>query len=180
MMGLLERADRSVGQAFVADDDVVMLIGEGGRLDAGEYLGRTEGAPEPVDLPREVAAIELVIRAAEGGLLRSAHDVAGGGLAVALAESAIAGGRGARVTLAPGRRDDEVLFGEGGGRFVITVRPEDVEVLEALTADLPVPVTRIGVVAGDTLEVTIGDTAVSLDVEAAREAHERALPEALA
>jgi hypothetical protein len=43
-----------------------------------------------------------------------------------------------------------------------------------------VPITRIGVVAGDTLEVTIGDTAVSLDVEAAREAHERALPEALA
>jgi phosphoribosylformylglycinamidine synthase len=180
MMGLLERADRSVGQAFVADDDVVILIGEGGRLDASEYLGRTEGAPEPVDVRREVAAIDLVIRAAEAGLLRSAHDVAGGGLGVALAESAIAGGRGARLTLASGRRDDEVLFGEGGGRFVITVRPDDIEVLMALTADLPVAVTRIGVVGGDALTVTIGDTRVSLTVAEARDAHERALPEALA
>jgi phosphoribosylformylglycinamidine synthase len=129
---------------------------------------------------REVAAIDLVIRAAEAGLLRSAHDVAGGGLGVALAESAIAGGRGARLTLASGRRDDEVLFGEGGGRFVITVRPDDIEVLMALTADLPVAVTRIGVVGGDALTVTIGDTRVSLTVAEARDAHERALPEALA
>jgi phosphoribosylformylglycinamidine synthase len=181
MMGLLEHADRSVGQAFVADDDVVMLIGEGGRLDASEYLGRIEGAPEPVDLGREVAAIELVIRAAEAGLLRSAHDVAGGGIAVALAESAIAGGRGARIALTPGRRDDEVLFGEGGGRFVVSMRAEDVAAFTALADELPVPVALapIGTVGGADLTVTIGATRVDLDLAAARDAHERALPEAL-
>jgi phosphoribosylformylglycinamidine synthase subunit PurL len=182
MMGLLERADRSVGQAFVADDDVVMLIGEGGRLDASEYLGRTEGAPAPVDLSREVAAIELVIRAAEAGLLRSAHDVSAGGLAVALAESAIAGGRGARVALTPGRRDDEVLFGEGGGRFVISLRPGDVASLVDLADGMPVPVavSRIGTVGGDALSVAIGETVLTLAVDDARDAYERALPEALA
>jgi phosphoribosylformylglycinamidine synthase subunit PurL len=182
MMGLLERADRSVGQAFVADDDVVMLIGEGGRLDASEYLGRTEGAPAPVDLSREVAAIELVIRAAEAGLLRSAHDVSAGGLAVALAESAIAGGRGARVALTPGRRDDEVLFGEGGGRFVISLRPGDVASLVDLADGMPVPVavSRIGTVGGDALSVAIGETVLTLAVDDARDAYERALPDALA
>ncbi|MEQ9093809.1 MAG: phosphoribosylformylglycinamidine synthase subunit PurL, partial [Miltoncostaeaceae bacterium] len=86
MMGLIERADRSVGQAFVADEDVVILIGDEGRLDASEYLGRVAGAPA-LDLEREVEAIAMVIEAAEAGLLRSAHDVSGGGLGVALAES---------------------------------------------------------------------------------------------
>lgn len=181
MMGLLDRADRSVGQAFTTDEDVVILIGDEGRLDASEYLGRTAGAPA-LDLQREVDAIEMVIEAAEAGLLRSAHDVSGGGLAVALAESALAGGRGARIRLAPGRRDDEVLFGEGGGRFVLTVRAEDAEALFALgnAGSRTVRMDRIGVVGGDTLEVSVGETRVSLDLDAARAAYEGALPAALA
>ena len=182
MMGLLERADRSVGQALAADDDVLVLIGEGGRLDAGEYLGRAEGAPPPVDLDAEAAAIDLVVTAAEAGLLRSAHDVSGGGLAVALAESAVAGGRGARVALPPGRRDDEVLFGEGGGRFIVAVRPDQVPMLEALAGDMraPVPVRAIGTVGGDAVEVAIGDRRVRVSLAEAREALESAIPGALA
>ena len=54
-----------------------------------------------IDVEREVAAIELVLRAADEGILRSAHDVSGGGLAVALAECALAGGIGATLRVAP-------------------------------------------------------------------------------
>jgi len=182
MMGLLERADRSVGHAFVADDDVVMVIGDDGRLDASEYLGEPAGAPPEIDIAREVAAINLVIAAADEGLLRSAHDVSGGGIAVALAECAIAGGRGARVRLRPARRDDEVLFGEGGGRFVVTVRAEHLDRLADLAdvASAPVHVESIGTVGGSTLAVTIGTTQIDLDVAAARDAHDGGLPRALA
>lgn len=180
MMGVVERADRTVGHAFVADDDVVILIGDDGRLDASEYLGRTEGAPAPIDLEREIATIELVLAAADRGLLRSAHDVSGGGVAVALAESAMAGGRGAQVALDPGRRDDEVLFGEGGGRFVVSTTPADAERLLALAQDRPVRIARIGAVTGDAVAIEIGDTRVSLDLDMARDAYERGLPEALA
>lgn len=180
MMGMVEHADRTVGHAFIADDDVLILIGDDGRLDASEYLGRVEGAPEPVDVDREVAAIEAVLDAADAGLLRSAHDVSGGGFAVALAESAMAGGRGASVSLPPGRRHDEALFGEGGGRFLLSVRPGDVEALFELVRRRPVRVERVGVVGGDALTIAVGDAEAQIGLEAARAAYEAGLPEALA
>ena len=181
MMGLLERADRSVGHAFPEDGDVVLLVGDDGVLDASEYAARPGGALPDIDVSREVAAIELVLTAAEEGILTSAHDVSGGGVAVALAESAMAGGRGAVVHLEPGERDDEVLFGEGGGRMLLTVSGEDAaRRIVALGADGGVRVRRLGEVGGERIVVGIGDREVTLDIEDARDAYERGLPEALA
>ena len=67
------------------------------------------------------------------GWVRSAHDCAEGGLAVALAESCLSGGRGAAITLALGQSPpsnaihwDQVLFAEGGARIVVSVAPEHV------------------------------------------------------
>ncbi len=181
MMGLLERADRSVGHAFSQDGDIVLLVGDDGVLDASEYAARPGGALPDIDVSREVAGIELVLTAAEEGILTSAHDVSGGGLAVALTESAIAGGRGAAVRLEPGARDDEVLFGEGGGRMVLTVADEDAAGRVAALADgSGVRVRRLGAVGGDRVVVAIGEREVSLGIEDARAAYERGLPEALA
>ena len=181
MMGLLERADRSVGHAFSHDGDLVLLVGEGGVLDASEYVARPGGALPDIDVSREVAAIELVLTAAEEGILSSAHDVSGGGVAVALAESAMAGGHGAVVRVAPGERDDEVLFGEGGGRMLLTVTGQDAaRRIRALGEDAGVPVSVIGEVGGDRIVVGIGDHEVALAIEDARDAYERGLPEALA
>ncbi len=179
MMGLLERADASVGQGFVAEGDLVVLVGDDGVLDASEAVGGALGRPPDVDVEREVATIELVLAAAEEGILRSAHDVSGGGLAVALAESAIAGGLGAEVALAPGRRDDEVLFGEGGGRVLLTVRPEDEERLRALAGGAPVRLATVGAVGGQDVAARVGDREARLPLDAARAAHEGGLPEAL-
>ena len=157
MMGLLERADASVGHGFVAEGDLVVLAGDDGVLDASEAVGGALGRPPDVDVDREVATIEFVLAAAGEGILRSAHDVSGGGLAVALAESAIAGGLGAEVALAPGRRDDEVLFGEGGGRVLLTVRPEDEGRLRALAAGAPVRLATVGAVGGQDVAARVGD-----------------------
>jgi phosphoribosylformylglycinamidine synthase subunit PurL len=158
---------------------VILLIGDPGVIDGSEYLGRAEGRPPEVDVAREVAGIELVIRAAEEGLLRSAHDVSGGGLAVALAESAIAGGRGAKVRVGPGRRDDEVLFGEGGGRVLVTVAGEEAADRMAAMAD-GVAVARIGTVGGEDLVIRVGEREARLPLDEARAAHEGGLPGALA
>jgi phosphoribosylformylglycinamidine synthase subunit PurL len=128
---------------------------------------------------REVAGVELVVRAAEEGLLRSAHDVSGGGLAAALAESAIAGGRGADVRVDPGRRDDEVMFGEGGGRVLMSVADEPAADRVAAMAD-GVAVARIGTVGGDDVVIRVGDREVRLPLADARDAHEGGLPGALA
>jgi phosphoribosylformylglycinamidine synthase len=179
MMGLLERADASVGHGFAAAGDLVVLAGDEGVLDASEYAGAAPGRPPEVSVEREAGTIELVLAAAEEGILRSAHDVSGGGLAVALAESALAGGLGAAVELAPGRRDDEVLFGEGGGRVLLTVLPEHEGRLRALADARAVRVAPIGAVGGEELVARVGGREARLPLAAARDAHEGGLPEAL-
>ena len=180
MMGLLERADRSVGHAFADTGDVVLLVGDDGVLDASEYAARPGGALPDIDVSREVAAIELVLSAAGEGILRSAHDVSGGGLAIALAECGMAGGVGARVTLEAGRRDDEVLFGEGGGRMLLSVAGEgEAARIETLAGD-GVRVRRLGEVGGAAVSIAVGGRTVELAVDRAREAYERGLPAALA
>ena len=179
MMGLLERADAGVGHAFVSEGHCVLLLGDDGVLDGSEYLARTEGRIPDVDVEREVATIELVIRAAQEGILRSAHDVSGGGLAVAVAESALAGGLGAELRVEPGRRDDEVLFGEGGGRILVSVRAEDAGRLVDLSAGMPVRVARLGTVGGPDAVIRVRDREVRLPLDAARDAYEGGLPGAL-
>ncbi len=179
MVGLLDHAERAVGISFQNDADLVVLVGDGpARLDASEFLGRAEGCPPPPDLDAEVAVIDVVIRAAEAGLLASAHDVSTGGIATALTESALAGGRGCRVTLPPGRRADEDMFGEGGGRIVVTCRPSALPALMELAG--LVPVTPLGTVGGAEVGITAGAHTVTLSLDDARDAHESAIPRALA
>jgi phosphoribosylformylglycinamidine synthase subunit PurL len=179
MMGLLERADQSVGLAFADEGDRVVLLGDDGRLDASEHLGRLEGAPPPVDVAREAAVVEAVLAAAEAGILRSAHDVSGGGLAVALAESAIAGGVGAAVDLPGARRADEALFGEGGGRVLVTVRPEDAPRLADLAERAGAAAREVGAVGGPDLVARAAGREARLPLERARAAHRGGLAEAL-
>ncbi|MBA3509513.1 MAG: phosphoribosylformylglycinamidine synthase subunit PurL, partial [Thermoleophilaceae bacterium] len=99
--------------------------------------------PINVGAVREV--IELVREGARSGALASAHDVAEGGLAVALAECAVAGGIGAIVGW-DGDEDPVQLFGEGAGRFVVSGRTEAIEALGPLA-------TRIGTVGGAALSI---------------------------
>lgn len=106
--------------------------------------------------------MSFLVDAARAGAVQSAHDISRGGLAVALAESAIAGARGARVSVSPGRRADEALFGEGGGRVIVSCRPENLDVLRALAARTTL--TEIGVVGGDTVSLTVGDLTAEISV----------------
>jgi phosphoribosylformylglycinamidine synthase len=183
MVGVLEDAARSVGIAFAEEGDAILLLGAGaGRLDASAYLGRAEGRPAPVDLEREAALVRLLVHAVEEGLVRSAHDVSGGGLAVALAECAIAGAIGASVSLRPEGRPDEALFGEGGGRALVTPRDEAaLGRVRDLAASMGVAATRLGTVGGDRLEVELapGGLRVVLGLAEARDAYHCGMPGAL-
>jgi phosphoribosylformylglycinamidine synthase len=129
------------------EGDVLLLATAGPRSLAGSELqaryGVTSGSPPPLDLRAEAALVQLLWRTAPRSSL--VHDVAEGGLAVALAEMAIHSGRGAALDL----EDDPVtLFGEGGGQAVIALPAEQVEV-DPLGSD--VELRRIGEVGGDTL-----------------------------
>jgi len=161
MVGLLEKVDRTVTPWFKAEGDLVVLLGHnGGELGGSEYLkvihGRVAGLPPALDLATERAVQSLCRDAIDRGWLRSAHDVADGGLAVALAESCISGpgeNLGATVELQDALRSDALLFGETQSRIVVSVGPEDWDRLHRLAAEGKVPVEMIGRVGGPDLVI---------------------------
>ena len=126
------------------EGDVILLAAASSPALAGsEYqarFGEVSGRPATLDFPAEAALVEWLWRIARRASL--AHDVAEGGLAVALAEAAIHSGIGAELDL----RDDAVtLFGEGAGQAIVALPSEQVEVDPTGSS---VGVRRIGVVGG--------------------------------
>jgi phosphoribosylformylglycinamidine synthase len=169
VVGVLDDAERAVRIGFQADGDVVLLAGSGtSAIDGSDYqkvmLGEVVGRIPAPDLEHERALHAFLAEAAERRLLRSAHDVGGGGLAVAVAESALAGGIGVRV------EEPVDLFGEGQGRVVVSARKADVAALRRLAGD--VSLRRLGAVGGD--EIAVGPARIRL--AEARELYEGALP----
>ena len=151
MVGELPDAARAGRLGFAEAGDSVALIAASGWAPSltGSELAKLRGEPPEGELPAadlgELRAVHAAIRqGVRSGALRSAHDVAEGGLAVALAECCVAAGIGAEVTL-DGAED--ALFGEGPGAFVVSGRTTSgVRAAFGAAAD---PV--IGVVGGDEL-----------------------------
>ncbi len=163
MVGVLQDVSRNATPGFAAGGDLVAVLGGGaGSLFGSHYLRMkaviAAGSPPQPDFDAELATGEACRKGISAGVIRSAHDVSAGGLAVALAEcSALSEDRlGARVDLSCGARPDEVLFGEGGPRYVVTVAREHLDRLLETAGDHGCPVTVVGVVGGSTLEITLG------------------------
>jgi phosphoribosylformylglycinamidine synthase len=126
---------------------------------------------------KEKALHGLLADAAAEDLLASAHDCSEGGLAVALAESAIAGDSGFAVTLRDDLPAHVTLFSESASRAVVSARPERAEAFESLAAARGVPSARIGETGGPRMmfaphvETTVGE---------ARAVYEEAIPKLMA
>jgi phosphoribosylformylglycinamidine synthase len=175
MVGLLEDADWRTTQWFKSEGDRIALIGpDAVSLGGSEYLasfhGRLAGRLVPLDLALE-RVVQAACRAAiEAGLLASAHDLAEGGLAVALGEACATGPvpLGADVDIpTTGDRHDLVLFGEGPSRILVSVPAGRALHFARLMQECAVPWGFIGTVGGDRLSLRIdGHVVVSLPVQA--------------
>jgi phosphoribosylformylglycinamidine synthase len=183
-VGVLD-AVHAVRHAFREPGDQVLLVAAAGApaIDGSEYQrtvhGRVEGRlPEP-DLRGEAALGRLLAAAARERLLRSAHDAADGGLAVAVAEACLPGlGVAAAISDTAGR-PDITLFGEGRAVVVISCVPADEERLRALAGDLAID--RIGVVtAGPRILIECGERRIDIATAAAAAAHAGTVPTAMA
>ncbi len=177
-LGVLEDVSRAVPSGFQRPNDLVVLVGAAsGSLAGSTYLkevwGLVAGAPLAPDLGLHARLVELLVRAAREGLVRSAHDVSDGGLAVALAEACLLGGVGARCDLSfVEARWDEVLFGEGPSRVVVTVPVDRYEAFCDLCWALRVPLRLLGRVGGDTLQIRLPRGTLDLSVGRLREVWE--------
>ncbi|NLT07736.1 MAG: phosphoribosylformylglycinamidine synthase subunit PurL, partial [Solirubrobacterales bacterium] len=162
MVGALPDAAAAaeVGIAFRAGDTVAM-VGTPDPSLAGSELAKLRGEELPTELAEiDIAAVgrtqEAVRDAVRAGELRTAHDMAEGGLMTAIAECCLAGGVGATIEFPadapPAYADVErFLFGEGVGGFVVAGPREAIDRLAER-----VPTDVLGVAGGDELTVAAG------------------------
>jgi len=151
VLGVIDDVGSRIRHAFRADGAFVYLLGDthdelGGSEWASAVHGFLGGRPPAVDFARERALAEVLITAAREGLLDSAHDLAEGGLAQALVESALPHDTGVRVTLPAGSDPFVALFSESTGRVIVSVGRGDEERFRELAAAHEVPAVRIATV----------------------------------
>ena len=160
-VGILADLTHHVTQWFKNPGDVIALLGDTKEeLGASEYLaaihGRTVGAPPLLDLAQEKRLQDLCVTAARERLFSSAHDVAEGGLAVALAEACITHPKqplGARVTLNGNLRPDALLFGESQSRVLVSLPRTMLPRLQELAQAADLSLTELGEVGGSDLDI---------------------------
>jgi phosphoribosylformylglycinamidine synthase len=173
-VGLMADASRAVDLALKRDGDALILVGDTkGHLGASLYLreieAREEGPPPAVDLAAERRNGDFVRAMIEAGRVAACHDVADGGLLVAVAEMAMAGDRGASLDPPmPAAAGNAWLFGEDQARYLLETA--DPDGMLAAAAQAGVPACRIGEVGGAALTLS-GAGAISIaELRAANEA----------
>src|SRR5215472_16055880 len=156
VLGILAGVRRRLSLAFSRPQARVVLLGAtrpefGGSAWAWVAHGHLGGHPPALDLAAERALAGVLAAAAADGLLAAAHDVSDGGLAVALAECCLAGRVGCRVSLSGD--PFPALFSESPARAVAEIAPGAEAAFAALCDRDGVPLTELGTVGGDRLEV---------------------------
>ncbi len=180
-VGLLADWQKASNIAFKNEGEVILLIGApnnwGSHLGQSQYLrqieNRIEGAPPPVDLSHEKKIGDFVRMLINEQLTSAVHDCSDGGLAVALAEMAIAGNIGATID-EPKNNAIEAFFGEDQGRYIITIKQSDYgKVIEKAKAE-NIDIKRIGTTKENSLKL---GNASSISVSELKTAHEAWLPQ---
>ena len=155
VVGKMDDVSKAVSSEFKKPGDAIYALGmTRDELGGSEYyrLFNGVGNNPPKVRPEEHTPIYRALEAAiEEGLVASAHDVSDGGLAVALAESALGGSVGADLDLVQTPKDtekeDALLFSESPGRFVVSVPEEHTVRFESLFKNCIF--SRVGRVRGD-------------------------------
>jgi phosphoribosylformylglycinamidine synthase II len=175
MVGVFEDVGRHATPGIKREGDALVLVGDFRPVLGGcDYLeivhARVAGAPPTSDLTSGKAISDAVRRAIAAGVVDTAHDLSGGGLAVALAEMALCGGVGVEARLLPGGRQDVALFGEVGGCILVAVPEGRLGELEEHLEGAHH--SRLGGTGGERLKVS---GLIDVGLDELREAYERDL-----
>ena len=174
-VGLLEDSRKMARLALAKTGQTLLLVGAPGTGHLGqsiylrELLGREDGPPPSVDLAAEKAAGDLVRGLIGAGKTSAVHDCADGGLAIALAEMALAGGIGFTISAASTTRG--FWFGEDQGRYIIAT--DDAQAILDAASAAGVPAKVLGSSGGAEMRF---DGLGTVTLDAARAAHEGFFP----
>jgi phosphoribosylformylglycinamidine synthase subunit PurL len=177
-VGVIDDVGKATTIAFKGEGEAIILIGKtAGHLGCSLYLreieGREEGAPPPVDLKAERAHGEFVRARIDARELSACHDLADGGLLVALAEMALAGNVGASIALPKNVPAHAFCFGEDQARYLVTVAKPKAESLLSAARAAGIPAEILGETGGNALTLAGGNT---ISLSKLRAAHEGFLP----
>jgi phosphoribosylformylglycinamidine synthase len=158
MLGVLDDKNTLMTSNFKAEGDLIYLIGESQNdIASSQYLASFHNitvAPAPYfDLEKEYDMHQVVKQLIKEQLIQSAHDVADGGLYIALLESAMSNGLGFEIESEADMRKDAFLFGEAQGRVVVSVKPEQQEAFIELLATSSTEFSLLGTVTSGALLV---------------------------
>jgi phosphoribosylformylglycinamidine synthase len=177
-VGVLDDCAKAASLAFKQEGEAILLIGAtvgwlGQSLYLREICGREEGAPPPVDLALENCAGNFVRGLIRSQTISAAHDISDGGLAIAVAEMAIAAGIGAIVTPPEALPPHGFFFGEDQARYLVTASSDRAEAIVLCAAAEGLACAIIGSTGGTALTLG-GETAIL--VEDLKQANEDWLP----
>jgi phosphoribosylformylglycinamidine synthase len=185
MVGLLTDVGHHTTQWFKSEGDVIVMLGRTREeLGGSEYLAvvhdLVRGTPPWIDLAVEMQVQQVCLQAIRDGIVRSAHDISEGGLAVAVAEACIGAPDeplGAEIEMDADIRPDAWLFGESQSRIVLSVRRKHVSRLRDLARAADVPLTVLGEVRGRRLRI---GSLIDVPASDLRRAWTEALPRRMA
>jgi phosphoribosylformylglycinamidine synthase len=137
----------------------------------------TQGDAPEIDLPFEVRLQKALLSAIRSGFITAAHDVSDGGLAVTLAEMAMFGKKGAKLSLKDLKgTPHEILFSEAQSGVVITVASNQLKTARKHFEQANIPLYELGVVEGNQLEI---NNWLRLDIAQAEYVYESVIPNAM-
>jgi len=185
VVGRVHDLDKSTSPGFKKTGDSIFLLGKNrDEIGGSEYLkfiwDMEQGQPPQIDLEEEKQVHWVCIEAIEKELLRSAHDISEGGLAVCIAECAFFGKNrmGCTLHLHDRMRSDALLFSESQSRILVTTKPENKDALIKIAQHRKVPIQEIGTTGGDIIVVYHNrEKIVDLSVQKAYMTWKQAIPD---
>ena len=159
MVGSIGNIKQVISQDFKDENDLIFLLGENKEeLGGSQYLrvvhNLAKGLTPQLDLVKEKGVQAVALEMIKSGIVKSAKGCSEGGLAVALAESCIAGQKGANVNMDDNIRKDALLFGETQSRIIISASSDNKDKIIEMAKKSNVSCKKIGEVKGDCLKVS--------------------------
>ncbi|MFN3196521.1 MAG: phosphoribosylformylglycinamidine synthase subunit PurL [Chlorobiota bacterium] len=176
MLGLIDDLNKIMSSEFKNEGDDIYLLGSDRKEIGGSQYLKTifdlvAGDAPDIDIDEEASLIEAILKLIDEGVINSAHDTSEGGIAICLAEKAMASdGLGCEVNI---EGDNAALFGESHSRIIISASPENATRISEIAVEHNLGLLKMGKVVEDNFKI---NNSINESVDNMTEAYENALP----